>query len=151
MVCLHLKKSKTDPFHQSIDVYVGATGSDVCPASTLLQYIGVHSSTAGPLFVFHCGQFLTRSLLVSHLQRALEQAGMEHKNFNGHSFRIGAATTAAQCGIENSVIETMGRWKSDAYRIYVKIPHSHLASISRLYHRTNDTQFAKLPPSSISQ
>ena len=53
MVCLHLKKSKTDPFHQGIDIYVGATGSDVCPVNALLQYIGVRSSTAGPPFIFH--------------------------------------------------------------------------------------------------
>ena len=40
VVCLHLKKSKTDPFRQGIDIYGGATGSDVCPVSALLQYIG---------------------------------------------------------------------------------------------------------------
>ena len=114
VVCIHLKKSKTEPFRRGIDIYVGATGSDVCPVSALLQYIGVRSSTAGPLFIFHSGQFLTRSLLVSHLQRALQQAGLEHKNFNGHSFCIGEATTAVQCGIEDSLIQTLGRWKSDA-------------------------------------
>ena len=104
---------------------MGATGSDVCPVNALLQYIGVRSSTAGPLFIFHNGQFLTRPLLVSHLQRALQQAGLEHKYFNGHSFRIGAATTAAQCGIEDSLIQTLGRWKSDAYKIYIKIPRTN--------------------------
>ena len=151
VVYLHLKKSKTDPFRQGIDIYVGATGSDVCPVNALLQYIGVRSNTAGPLFIFHNGQFLTKPLLVSHRQRALQQAGLEHKKFNGHSFRIGAATTAAQCGIEDSLIQTLGRWKSDAYKYTSRSPARSWHQFQRLYRRTNATQFARPPSSSISQ
>ena len=48
---------------------------------------------------------------------------MDASNFNGHSFRIGAATTAASRGMEEDcIIKTIGRWESDAYQRYVKIP-----------------------------
>ena len=127
---LRIKKSKTDPFRLGVDVFIGATSSGVCPITALLQYIEVHSSTPGPLFVFCNGQYLTRAALVSNLQAALQKAGLAHTNYNGHSFRIGAATTAAQSGIEDCLIQTLGRWKSEAYKIYIKIAQAQLASVS---------------------
>ena len=38
------------------------------------------------------------------------------------SFQIGAATTAAAYGIPVDVIKTLGRWKSQAYHLYIRIP-----------------------------
>ena len=51
--------------------------------------------------------------------------------YAGHSFRIGAATTAIAGGIPVDVIKTLGRWKSQAYQLYVRIPDTQLASISK--------------------
>ena len=62
------------------------------------------------------------------VKRALELAGVEASNFNGHSFRIGAASTAAANGMEDSLIKTLGRWESDAYLRYIKIPREELAN-----------------------
>lgn len=42
--------------------------------------------------------------------------------YNGHSFWIGAATTAVQRGLEDSLIQTLGSWHSDAYKLYIKLP-----------------------------
>ena len=50
--------------------------------------------------------------------------------YSGHSFRIGAATTAAAVGVEDSMIKTLGRWKSAAYLAYVRIPWKRLAAVS---------------------
>ena len=43
----------------------------------------------------------------------------------------GAATTASQQGLEDSLIQTLGRWRSEAYKIYIKLPRAQLASVSR--------------------
>ena len=106
---LRIKQSKTDPFHQGVDIYLGSTQRDVCPVSALINYIAICSACPGPLFIFQNGSYLTQAALVSHFQAPLQQAGFNHQDFNGHSFQIGAATTAAQCGMEDSLIQTLGR------------------------------------------
>ena len=62
---------------------------------------------------------------------ALEKAGVDQSKYCSHSFRIGAATTAAERGIEDAVIKTLGRWRSQTYLEYVKIPREQLASYAR--------------------
>ena len=75
-------------------------------------------------------QGLTRDKLVSHLRVALTKAGINPDIYANHSFQIGAATVAHIKGIEDSTIMTLGRWKSNAYQRYVRIPQEHLAQLS---------------------
>ena len=67
---------------------------------------------SGPLFAFRDGRPLTRQRFVVAVRRVLDSAGVDAKKYAGHSFRIGAATTAAAKGFEDSTIQTLGRWKS---------------------------------------
>ena len=53
------------------------------------------------------------------MREVLEEAGLDPKKYAGHSFRIGATTTAAARGVDDSVIKTLGRWQSSAYLLYV--------------------------------
>ena len=130
MVRIRLKQSKTDPFRHGVDVFLGCTRADLCPVSALLAYIAVRPAVRGPLFVFGDGSFLSRDKLVTSVRTALQQAGMSAQSYTGHSFRIGAATTAAQVGLEDSVIKMLGRWESIAYQLYVRTPRESLAAVS---------------------
>ena len=64
------------------------------------------------------------------LRSTLQEAGIDATYYSGHSFRIGAATTAAACGISETIIMQMGRWRSSAYQAYIKIPTRNLATIA---------------------
>jgi len=85
--------------------------------------------TIGPglLFVLADGRVLTRQRFVNLVRDGLEKAGVDQFKYCGHSFRIGAATTAAKKGIEDCIIETLERWESLAYLQYVKLPHEQLS------------------------
>ena len=111
-------------------IYMGATNTKLCPVKAILAYIAVRGSKPGLLFMFANQQGLTRDKLVSHVRRALTKAGINPDLYAGHSFRIGAATVAHMKGIEDSMIMTLRRWKSNAYQRYVRIPQEHLAQLS---------------------
>ena len=84
--------------------------------------------TAGPLFTFRDGRVLTRERFVAAVREGLKKCGVDSTRYAGHSFRIGAATTAAAKGVEDALIKTLGRWESLAYLQYVKIPRRQLAA-----------------------
>ena len=68
--------------------------------------------------------------MVTHLREALLQAGIDTTNFSGHSFRIGAASTAARAGLNDSFIQTLGRWKSSAFMAYIRTPVDDLVAVT---------------------
>ena len=125
-----IKASKTDPFRQGSTVTLGKTDRLLCPISAILPYVAVRGSEAGPLFRFQDGSFLTRDTFVKGVRHLLMAAGIDPLPYFGHSFRIGAATTAAQAGMDAALIQTLGRWKSSAYQLYIRIPRDSLASVS---------------------
>ena len=132
VISVKLKASKTDPFRQGITLFVGRVSSDLCPVSAMLAYLLLRGRDAGPLFKYRDGRPLTRQRFVVAVRQALESAGVQAANYAGHSFRIGAATTAVARRMEDSTIQTLGRWKSLAYLEYIKIPRQQLASYSAM-------------------
>lgn len=59
---------------------------------------------------------------MSKVKQALSASGVDQTKYSGHSFWIGAATTAAKQGIQDSTIQMLGWRKSSAYQLYVKTP-----------------------------
>ena len=132
VIRIRVKQSKTDPFRKGMDLYIGRTENDLCPVAALLQYLVYRGDKRGPLFMFQDCRFLTRQRFVDGVRSAIREAGVDDSQYCGHSFRIGAATTVARQGLEDSMIKTLGRWRSLAYLEYIKIPRSQLAGYSRI-------------------
>jgi hypothetical protein len=130
VVRVHLKRTKTSQY-SGIDVYLGRTDNELFPVAALLAYIAARGMSPGPLFRFQDGRFLTKEQFISLVRADLGILGLNSKDYAGHSFRIGAATTAAEQGIEDSIIKMLGRWESSAYQIYVRIPRELLAGMSK--------------------
>ena len=129
---VNLKASKTDPFRVGVNVYVGTTGNGLYPVTAVLHYNMVERGPGpGPFFKFEDGSPLTRAKFVVKVKEALSLAGVDCTAYSGHSFRSGAATTAAKQGVSDATIKMLGRWKSSAYQIYIKTPKKQLASYSR--------------------
>lgn len=102
-----LKASKTDQFGIGATLFLGKAVSELCPVVAVVRYLAIQAHSAGPLFVRADGQPLTRKWFVDKTQVALARAGINASAYNGHSFRIGAATTAAACGVSDSKIKTL--------------------------------------------
>ncbi len=130
LMAITIKGSKTDQSRDGVTLYVGRSGDDLCPISALLPYLVIRGQDCGPLFKCEDGTPLTRQRLVTLLRHTLSQAGFDCTRYSGHSFRIGAATTAAAKGMSDSMIQTLGRWSSDSFRRYIRIPPQELARVS---------------------
>lgn len=132
MCRLFLRRSKTDQEGKGIFIYVGVTNTTICPVSAMANYLAVRSVTPGPLFIFEDGTPLLRDRFVKEVKRALRAAGVDETAYSGHSFRIGAATSAARSGVPAFLIKRLGRWESEAYQLYVQTPRETLAAISSI-------------------
>ena len=123
-----LKSSKTDVFRQGRSLIVARCSSLLCPVSAMQQYFLVAQPPPGPLFSFRSGSLLTRSSVTHLLRDSARYAGLPYESLKGHSFRIGAASTAAAAGLPDWLIKVLGRWSSDCYQIYIRTPESVLLS-----------------------
>ena len=135
MVQVVLKQSKMDPFRKGVQLLIGKSGADICPVAALLDFLRLRGSDPGFLFRFRDCTYLTRQRLVEAVRAALEAAGVDHSKYCGHSFRIGAATMAAEKGVEDSVVKILGRWESWdslAYLEYIRIARANLVGYSRV-------------------
>ena len=135
MVRIHLKKAKCDQFGTGVDIVLGVTGADICPVAAMLAFLVERGDKPGPLFLDNHSQPVLHGQFVTEMRGTLEAMGVPQQQYAGHSFRIGAATTAAQAGIQDSMIQTLGRWHSTAFLQYIRLPRDQLAGIStRLVH-----------------
>ena len=83
--------------------------------------ISVRPSINGSFFCHFNHEKVTRYQVTVILKSALRFLGYNENDYNTHSFRIGAATHAAKMGKSDDEIITMGWWKSDSYKRYIRI------------------------------
>ena len=126
-----MKKSKTDPFQETAKLIIAKSNSAVCTVTALQDYFlqtSTHPSTQ-PLFQFQDSRNLTRTSVTNNLRALLNVCGLDSARFASHSFRIGAATTAGAARFPNWLIKVLGRWKSDAYQSYIRIPRDTILQV----------------------
>lgn len=131
VILARIKASKTDPYRKGFTLRLCATGGEICPVQAVTQYLHMRGGQPGSLFRDVNGKPLTRASYSKLLQAVTTRAGVVG-NYSSHSLRIGAATTAAQVGVPDHMIKTLGRWQSDAYQIYIRTPEQVLDNTLRL-------------------
>ena len=130
IVRIWLSKSKTDQAREGAMINLPRTGDDLCPVAAVLTWLVHRGNSPGPLFRFRSGAHLTRPTLVGELRKSLADIGLNPDHYSGHSFRKGAATTAAAQGIPDSQIKLLGRWRSSAFQVYLKPSDQQMASLA---------------------
>jgi hypothetical protein len=121
-----------DKIHDTtVPIEVHMTGGQICPVKAMRAYLQhrTPSRHVSPLFVMDERQVLplTRRYVTEQLPILCTAAGIEHaKDYKGHSFRRGGATSLARAGVQWHTIKQMGRWKSNAYQLYIDHSHTQL-------------------------
>ena len=127
-VKINLKKSKTDQFGEGFTKALPYfDNSQYCPVVTLKKWIEISRIISGPLFRrFIKGSKLSDNRLTDQtvallIKEYLNLAGIDSKNYSGHSLRSGFATSAAESGAEERNIMAMtGHKSTEMVRRYIK-------------------------------
>jgi len=125
-IVITIRQSKTDPFHVGQSVTVGPTHNEFCPVIAMRAFLSTRGHTPGPLFVFRNHTLLTRL----ELSNFLNQCFLGTSNISTHSFRIGGASALASVGVPVYVIQAIGRWSSDCFKIYLRFPGDFRKSLA---------------------
>ena len=127
---LHIRRAKADPFRNGFFIFLGKTGGQLCPVSAVVEYMARRPQGEGPLLMCGDRSPLRQDKFVQVVKLVLRVAGIDSTHYSGHSFRIGAASTAASRGVPDHLIIILGRWQSEAYQVYVRTPPGTLAAMS---------------------
>ena len=125
---IDIKRSKTDQFGEGTKKALPYfDNSQYCPVVSLQKWIKISNISSGPLFRrFSKGSFLSENRLTDQtvallIKEYLKLAGIDSKNYSGHSLRSGFATSAAESGAEERSIMTMtGHKSTEMVRRYIK-------------------------------
>ena len=105
----------------------GQTNENYCPVANLKNWLQISKIKSGPIFRrFSKGSTLTENRLTDQsvvllIKEYLKLAGIENKNFAGHSLRSGFATVAAESGAdERSIMAMTGHKTTQMVRRYIK-------------------------------
>ena len=125
---IFLKKSKTDQYGEgSIKALPYFDNSQFCPVISIKKWIDITRINSGPLFRrFSKGTKLSQYRLTDQtvallIKKYLKLAGIDSKNYSGHSLRSGFATSAAESGAEErSIMAMTGHKSTEMVRRYIK-------------------------------
>ncbi|KNZ80827.1 hypothetical protein J132_04256 [Termitomyces sp. J132] len=145
-----LPASKTDPFRRGVTITVAAApGHPTCPVATLkAMFTEIPQDHNAPLFKQPDGKPLSYSYFVKGICEVLTLTGLNPDVFAGHSFCRGAASEAAAAGYSDYGIQLLGRWRSDAYRLYVENDTNRILQLSFLLHLAH-TQVTPFEPPAL--
>ena len=127
-VKIDIKRSKTDQFGEgSVKALPYFDNSKYCPVVSLKKWISISEINSGSLFRrFLKGSKLSEKRLTDQtvallIKEYLQLAGIDNKNYSGHSLRSGFATSAAEAGAEErSIMAMTGHKSTEMVRRYIK-------------------------------
>ena len=127
-VKIDIRRSKTDQFGEgSVKALPYFDNPKYCPVISLKKWISISEINSGSLFRrFLKGSKLSEKRLTDQtvallIKEYLQLAGIDSKNYSGHSLRSGFATSAAEAGAEErSIMAMTGHKSTEMVRRYIK-------------------------------
>ena len=105
------------------------TDSKYCPVNTLTKYIHRRTKTKHPqLFINEDGSAVSSSQFSHTFKLMISHCGLNPDFYKPHSLRIGGATWAHERNLSDSQIQAIGRWRSTAFKRYIRVNLVHPSS-----------------------
>ena len=94
------------------------------------------------IFVLLAGRWV----LYGTFSTKLRALGLQTDGYSGHSFRKGAAQHAHDSGILDDQIQMLGRWTSEAFRVYFTTNASVLYKLNHQFQTGSPAPLSLLVP-----
>jgi integrase len=130
LVRLHLRRTKRARSGAGQYVTVAHVDSDKFAAVTLLRRLWVvldlDANPDGLLFPaisrgrIDVAKAFTPTALRALVKRVAREAGFNDDLFGNHSLRAGGTTDLLAAGVPDIIVQKMGRWASETYKIYFR-------------------------------
>ena len=125
---INVNRSKTDQFGEGMTKGLPYfSNQNYCPVVNLKKWLEISGIKSGPIFrrfskgLSLSNKRLTDQSVVLLIKKYLNLAGIENKNFAGHSLRSGFATVAAESGAdERSIMAMTGHKTTQMVRRYIR-------------------------------
>ena len=112
---------------------IGCSGTFVCSLCWMRSYLAVRPfPKTDPLFINSRGIPLSHSIMTKSMRELMTITGLPPLEYTPHSLRAGSATDAAQRGLPDSAIQQLGRWRSDAFKVYLRPSSQSQAGLSSI-------------------
>ena len=118
---LFLKASETDQRGDGCTISIPEVNSETCPVKAALRYLEMRPKGGEAFFCSYGTISITTYKFGTIVKRCMEYSGLPAAKFSSHSFRIGAATTAAMTGFSDAQFQHMGRWAFVAHLRYIRL------------------------------
>ena len=123
-----VKRSKTDQYGEGYLKGIPYFSNEMlCPVRTLKDWIDISKINTGPIFrKFNKGFNLSNLRLTDQtialvIKNYLNKAGLDSKNYSGHSLRSGFASVTAEAGAdERSIMAMTGHKTTQMVRRYIR-------------------------------
>ena len=134
-VVLHIRESKTDIFRLGVRIFLFRIPTSFCPFTALhtLWHRAPDTSPLAPAFQTAQGTPLLYSTLLAACKNLLLRLNFDPTVCGTQSCRIGGATTLALLGFPATTIQTLGRWRSNCYRRYLRLRATDFQHIYNLF------------------
>ena len=107
--------------------------SDICPVRALEELWDAKNGDPENEAMFSStslGVEFSYQRFTTILRTCLKKAGYDDTKYRSHSFRIGAATVARGLGFSSDDIKILGRWKSEAWKVYSRPCIEHVGLLT---------------------
>ncbi len=127
-VSVLLIHSKTDRNHRGVSVRMFRSFTRICPVDLLAEVwtAAPIQSDDAPLLQDDRGLPLSYRALLYFIKQQVRAFGMDPDSFGAHSLRIGGASQLAASRFSEAQIQALGRWTSDCYQRYLRLPEECL-------------------------
>ena len=133
-----VRATKTEKGYCDVEIVWAKGPWPVSPAELMTRYLqariqksynnpNISLEPTAPLFQLDNGAIVTIKDMKKRFNILAKDMQLDLSKYNLYSFRIGGATSMARRGIDHRMIQVAGRWRSQAYALYIRMTPSMMA------------------------